>query len=81
MWTDDLIIFGDLDEIPNPDRIKFDGNSYTFNQKKYDIPYINTESNQKWHGTYMCKYSDIENSFMNTREKNEFWDWITQDGI
>jgi hypothetical protein len=23
---DDLIIFGDLDEIPNPDRIKFDGN-------------------------------------------------------
>jgi hypothetical protein len=34
---DDLIIFGDLDEIPNPDRIKFDGNSYTFNQKKYDI--------------------------------------------
>jgi hypothetical protein len=36
---DDLIIFGDLDEIPNPDRIKFDGNSYTFNQKKYDILY------------------------------------------
>jgi hypothetical protein len=38
--------------------------------KKNMIYYINTESNQKWHGTYMCKYSDIiENSFMNTREK------------
>jgi hypothetical protein len=66
---DDLIIFGDLDEIPNPDRIKFDGNSYTFNQKNM-IYYINTESNQSGMVLICCKYSDIiENSFMNTREE------------
>jgi beta-1,4-mannosyl-glycoprotein beta-1,4-N-acetylglucosaminyltransferase len=77
---DDLILFGDLDEIPNPEKIKFDGNSYVFNQYNM-IYYINTESNLKWHGTYLCKYSDIiENSFMYTREKRMTFEVLDNTG-
>lgn len=66
---DDIILFGDLDEIPNPDLIKFD-NSYLLNQKNM-MYNINIENKtEKWFGTYVCKYSNIlENSLMFTRDK------------
>jgi beta-1,4-mannosyl-glycoprotein beta-1,4-N-acetylglucosaminyltransferase len=56
---DDLILFGDLDEIPDPLKLKFDGSSYLLNQKNM-IYFINTENKtESWYGTYICKFSNL----------------------
>lgn len=57
---DDVIIFGDLDEIPNPEKIKFNDN-YLLHQKNM-IYFINTENTtEKWYGTFIMKFSEMKN--------------------
>ena len=67
---DDIILFGDLDEMPNPEQIKLDGNSYLIGQKNMTY-FINTENiTESWYGTYICKFKDlIDGSCMLTRDK------------
>ena len=78
---DDIIIFGDLDEIPNPEKLKFDGGKYLVNQKNM-MYYINTENiSERWCGTYICKFSDImDNSCMFTREKRFMFEIVENAG-
>ena len=78
---DDLILFGDLDEIPNPSKVKFDGNTYLLNQKNM-LYYVNIEnSTETWFGTYICKFSEImEESCMFTREKRFSFEKIDNAG-
>jgi beta-1,4-mannosyl-glycoprotein beta-1,4-N-acetylglucosaminyltransferase len=57
---DDIIIFSDLDEIPNPEKMVLDGKSYLMNQKNM-IYFINKENvTEKWHGTVITKFSNVD---------------------
>lgn len=57
---DDVIIFSDLDEIPNPVKLKFD-NNYFLNQKNM-IYYLDRENiTESWYGTFITKYGFIKN--------------------
>jgi len=59
---DDIIIFGDLDEIPDPLKIRTDGNSYVCHQKNM-IYYLNKENiTETWHGTVIVPYAKIKNN-------------------
>lgn len=67
---DDLIMFGDCDEIPNPARINFNGNTYLFNQKNMMYGFNVENSTEKWHGTYITKYKNLlDDSCMFTRDR------------
>jgi beta-1,4-mannosyl-glycoprotein beta-1,4-N-acetylglucosaminyltransferase len=64
---DDLIIFSDLDEIPDPDKIpnKIDGDSlYHAKQRMYQY-YANVKKHETWYGTKFCKYSYIKTRSLN----------------
>jgi beta-1,4-mannosyl-glycoprotein beta-1,4-N-acetylglucosaminyltransferase len=57
----DIIIFSDLDEIPNPDKLNTDGHSYYMHQKNM-IYYLNKENvTENWFGTVIVKFGDIKN--------------------
>lgn len=77
----DIIFFGDLDEIPNPESIKIDGGSYLLNQSNMQY-YLNKRNiTQPWHGTYITKFENIlENSCMFTREKRFSFEIIKNAG-
>ena len=61
---DDIILFSDLDEIPNPDNLKFDGNTYVMGQKNM-IYYVTTENTtESWCGTIICKFSNLLSLFI-----------------
>lgn len=66
---DDIILFGDCDEIPEPSKLIFDGDAYVLNQKNM-MYYLNTENKtNNWHGTLIIKYSNlIDGSCMFTRD-------------
>ena len=73
---DDIILFGDCDEIPNPkkileviDIIKETGKSYVLKQKNM-MYWVNNENiTEEWYGQYITKYSNIiESSCMFTRQ-------------
>jgi beta-1,4-mannosyl-glycoprotein beta-1,4-N-acetylglucosaminyltransferase len=70
--ADDLIIFGDIDEIPNPEKLIFDGESYCLGQKNM-LYYANNENvTEKWYGTIISKYSNlVNNSCMLTRDNRK----------
>jgi beta-1,4-mannosyl-glycoprotein beta-1,4-N-acetylglucosaminyltransferase len=78
---DDIILFGDCDEIPNPYKIKLDGNSYIINQKNM-IYYINLENKTDlWYGTLITKFSNLlEESCMFTRESRMNFEKIDNAG-
>lgn len=58
---EDIIIFSDLDEIPNPNKIRFDGESYILNQRNM-MYYINNENiTNTWYGTFITKFKNIRN--------------------
>ena len=78
---DDIILFSDLDEIPNPINLKFDGNTYTMSQKNM-IYYVNTENiTESWYGTVISKYSNlIQGSCMLSRDKRFEFDKIENGG-
>jgi beta-1,4-mannosyl-glycoprotein beta-1,4-N-acetylglucosaminyltransferase len=65
----DIILFGDCDEIPNPSELNFDGNTYVLNQKNM-MYYINVENKtQLWYGTIITKLENLVNeSCMFTRD-------------
>jgi beta-1,4-mannosyl-glycoprotein beta-1,4-N-acetylglucosaminyltransferase len=62
---DDIIIFSDLDEIPNPDTLKNLKNKFDNNQK-YCVYmdahnyYINNISSVNWMGSIILKYGDLK---------------------
>lgn len=59
---DDIIIFSDLDEMPNPDKLVLDGGSYVLNQRNM-IYYMSMENKtDKWYGSFITKYSNIRNN-------------------
>ena len=67
---DDLIIFSDEDEIPNPNKIKtFKSNLYKYgifmqNMYNYKINILNmTEGNRNWPGTRICKKKHLKSFF------------------
>ena len=73
--SDDIILFGDCDEIPNPKKIseainlvKENDKPYVFKQKNM-MYWVNNENvTEEWYGQYITKYSDIiESSCMFTR--------------
>lgn len=66
---EDIILFGDCDEIPNPDKLNFDGKTYVVNQKNM-MYYLNIENKtQLWFGTLITKFSNLINgSCMFTRD-------------
>lgn len=67
---DDIILFSDLDEIPNPDILKnisewIEKSKFlSFNQNSYYY-YFNLFKEDNWYGTKMCKYKDIKNYSLN----------------
>jgi beta-1,4-mannosyl-glycoprotein beta-1,4-N-acetylglucosaminyltransferase len=62
---DDIIMFSDLDELPDPSRILLNGNTYALKQKNI-IYYINKENiTENWIGNIICKYSFIKNQSLN----------------
>ena len=78
--SDDIILFGDCDEIPNPNKLKFD-NTYTLNQKNM-LYYVNVENKtQSWNGTVIIKFSDLVNeSCMFTRDERMTFETIENAG-
>jgi beta-1,4-mannosyl-glycoprotein beta-1,4-N-acetylglucosaminyltransferase len=67
---EDLIIFSDLDEIPNPEKIKLDGDSYLLHMKNL-IYYINKENiTDKWWGSIVTKYKNLKEKSLN-KVRNE----------
>lgn len=68
---DDIIIFSDLDEIPDPKKLIFDGGTYLIHQKNI-IYYLNCENvTEKWHGSVVTNFSNIKNESLN-KIRNEF---------
>jgi len=78
---DDIIIFSDLDEIPNPNKLVFDGESYILNQKNM-MYYINNENlTDKWYGTFITKFENIKNNSLGfLRKKRMNYKLITDAG-
>ena len=69
---DDIIIFSDLDEIPDPSKMKLDGESYLINQKNI-IYYINKENtSDRWCGTFITKYSNVKDKSLNKLRNDRF---------
>lgn len=66
---EDIILFGDLDEIPNPDKLILNGEKFVLEQNNM-IYFINTENGvEKWYGTLICRFKDLyENSCMFSRD-------------
>ena len=54
---DDIIIYGDVDEVPNPDVIRKQGK---LRQLAYSY-YLNNRSSEDWQGTNICKYKNLYN--------------------
>jgi len=67
---DDIIIFSDLDEIPNPEifeRLKktdFNENPYCLNVDNLNY-FVNLTTNTKWFGSVILKYKNIKNVSLN----------------
>jgi beta-1,4-mannosyl-glycoprotein beta-1,4-N-acetylglucosaminyltransferase len=68
--SEDLIIFSDEDEIPNPNKIKdFNSNNYKYgifmqNMYNYKINLLNmTEGNGNWPGSRICKKKNLKSFF------------------
>ena len=85
---DDIILFGDCDEIPNPEKISDvielinkTNKSYVFGQKNM-IYWVNNENiTDKWYGQYITKYSNIiESSCMFTRQNRTKFEVIEDGG-
>lgn len=59
---DDIIIFSDLDEIPDPTKFIFNENIYAMQQKNMTY-YINKENiSQSWYGSIILHYKHIKNN-------------------
>jgi beta-1,4-mannosyl-glycoprotein beta-1,4-N-acetylglucosaminyltransferase len=60
---DDIIIFGDLDEIPDPTKLIFDGNAYILLQKNMTYN-INKEvvNVTPWYGSIITSYNNVKNN-------------------
>lgn len=64
--SDDIIIFSDCDEIPNPNILKeinklnLDDNFYSLNQKTYYY-YLNVLKSNEWEGSKIGKYKNLKN--------------------
>lgn len=69
---DDIIIFSDLDEFPDPQKLIFDGGDYLLNQRNmiYFFNYENTT--ESWHGTYITTYKSIKNGSVGLLRKSRF---------
>jgi len=69
---DDIILFGDCDEIPNLEKIPIDGNTYVTYQKNM-LYYIDLENkSEKWFGTVITKHKNLKDgSFMFTRDHRQ----------
>ena len=62
---EDLIIFSDLDEIPDPTKLKLDGESYLIHMKNL-IYFINVENTtDKWWGSIITKYKKLKDKPLN----------------
>jgi beta-1,4-mannosyl-glycoprotein beta-1,4-N-acetylglucosaminyltransferase len=67
---DDIILYSDADEIPNPnvilnlDKLDFNNNLYRLNQNMY-IYYINLLKEKNWYGSRLGKYGIIKNISLN----------------
>jgi beta-1,4-mannosyl-glycoprotein beta-1,4-N-acetylglucosaminyltransferase len=62
---DDLILIGDLDEIPNPDAVRKVVNSFVpgkiFNFcQRWFMYYLNVRCEKEWYGTRICDFSTLE---------------------
>jgi len=67
---EDLIIFSDLDEIPDPTKLKLDGESYLIHMKNL-IYFINVENTtDKWWGSIVTKYKNLKDKPLN-KVRNE----------
>lgn len=63
---DDIIIFGDLDEIPNPDFI-LEYQSPTCLRQRNMIYYLNRENlSESWYGSQILKYSYVKDRTLNS---------------
>lgn len=83
---DDIIIFSDLDEIPNPEIIKnvkelsLDENRYTLNHDYHNF-YINNLSDANWMGNVISKYKTIKlDSLCNLRRNRNNYKMINNGG-
>lgn len=64
----DIIIFSDLDEIPDVSKINFNniGNSlYHCDQNMYHY-FVNVKKNERWFGTKICKFSYLKDKSLNS---------------
>jgi beta-1,4-mannosyl-glycoprotein beta-1,4-N-acetylglucosaminyltransferase len=85
---DDIILFGDCDEIPNPEKISEvvdlinqTNKPYVFKQKNMTYWVNNENITDTWYGQYIIKYSDIiESSCMFTRNNRVRFDLIEDGG-
>jgi beta-1,4-mannosyl-glycoprotein beta-1,4-N-acetylglucosaminyltransferase len=59
---EDIIYFGDVDEIWKPKQI--DDNVYNLKQLNYSY-YLNNRSSEEWVGTIVSKYKNIKNDSLN----------------
>jgi len=78
---DDNVIFSDLDEIPNPDKILLDGETHVLNMRNMCY-YLNRENiSQKWYGSIITKYSNIKNgSLQKLRLNRTTYDIVNEAG-
>lgn len=79
----DIIIFSDLDEIPNPLILK----DFLYKKEKYCVYmdayqyYINTLSSTNWMGSVVCNYNDIKDiSLCDLRRNRGQYNKITNGG-
>lgn len=87
---EDVILSGDLDEIPNPEVLEnleefFNPDSLYHFEQKYYTYYLNNFLNMPWYGTRMCSLSFLANKTINniresTQNKSELNGFIIGEG-
>jgi len=70
---EDIIIFGDIDEVPDASKLNLSGDRpYLLNQKNM-IYYINRENiTEKWYGTTVTTFGFLKNRSMNNVRRHRF---------
>lgn len=77
---EDIIIYGDADEIINPEIIsQVDDKTHKLRQIAYSY-YLNNRSPEDWRGTIITKYKNVKNACLNDLRANPVEDDILEDG-
>lgn len=78
---EDLVIYGDIDEVINPELLKkgIDDKVHKLRQLAYSY-YLNNRSPEDWRGTIITKYKNLRNGCLNDMRANPVEEDILENG-